>query len=686
MTSTRTSLVLVLATGVAWTAAAACAPPAFAHGGVFRGPIGGVPPGLRPPGDPTPPPLPPPTSPPTTGAPPEDATPPSFPPSGGDPPPVTGAPGLDTPGSGGERRKVSGLTFEDWEFWWAHNSADVLRLKAALFAMRVTPDSPIGVLGKGVGNASDATRPTETQVRAVVVPALLRAMEPKADVDPDVAGAAHVALAKVTDDPAHLDRLRAAVADPEQPLLLREAAAISLGLVRRGEGRARFSARDLDRMRRFCLDVFEDDDHPTRVRAFAMFSVGLLGDQPTDDPVAPRLATLLRERRWNDDLGVALIQALSLQPAQAVGAEVLDLLVDAALRGRLGRDDASDILRAHALLAVGRLGWDVHVGPATNALALRSASALVRRSAAIALGTLGARVDGDARAEVALALVRAAETQSDASVRSFATMSIARLLEADVRAQRTDVQNAGRGRAVDFLAKTAESGAPIQRPYGALALGFVARAVGDRPDVLAHGELRERAVALLRAGLEDRSRDARTRAAFAVSLGIARDEGSRAGLVALVGDRDADPTLRGHAAVAFGMVGGGGTREVSVLEAALRERSSEELRRQTAVGLGLVQPRRAVDLLLAELSDPDAPDSVKGQVVAALGAVGDERALAPLAALVFDARASVPTRALACAGLGLVGDLELVPSLSVLSKDQNYRASPDALTEVLTIL
>jgi HEAT repeat protein len=685
----RASIAVLLAAGFACSTTALSPSPAYAHGGVFRGPGGQVPPALRPPGDPQPPPPPPPTGgpppetpPPTNGGPPTSGLP-----VPGKPPPVT--PPTD-PGVGteplGERRRPATISFDHWEFWWAHNDAEFVRVKDALYGMRVTDESPLWVLGRSKSNVSDALRPTEKEVREVVVPALLRVMDPKADVDPDVAGAAHVALAKVTSDPAHLALLRDAVADADRPAMVREAAAIALGLVRRGERRTTFDAYELDRMRRFCLETYEDEESPTRVRGFAMLSIGLLGDQPTAEPVAPRLVAYLKDRQRGEDLPVALLQALSLQPSGAVGAETLDLLVECVLRGRIGREDASEMVRAHAALAVGRLGWDVHVAPMLNALTLRNAQSMVRRSAAIALGQLGARVDGARRAEVASALVRAAESTSDSSTRNFAIMSIARLLEADVRAQRTDVLNEGRGRAVEFLARTAQSGAPVQRPYGALALGLVANAVGDRPTVETYGDLQVRAVAILREGLADGGRDASTRAAFAVSLGLARDAGSLGALVALVADRDADTTLRGHAAVAVGMVGGAGAGEARTLEGALRERSSEELRRQAAVGLALMHARQAVDVLVAELADPDASDGVKGQVVAALGAIGDQRAIAPLSALVEDAKASVPTRALACAGLGLVGDLEVVPTLSLLSKDQNYRASPDVLTEVLTIL
>ena len=44
------------------------------------------------------------------------------------------------------------------------------------------------------------------------------------------------------------------------------------------------------------------------------------------------------------------------------------------------------------------------------------------------------------------------------------------------------------------------------------------------------------------------------------------------------------------------------------------------------------------------------------------------------------------TRALSCAGLGIIGDIAWVPSLSLIGRDINYRASGDTMNECLSIL
>ena len=133
------------------------------------------------------------------------------------------------------------------------------------------------------------------------------------------------------------------------------------------------------------------------------------------------------------------------------------------------------------------------------------------------------------------------------------------------------------------------------------------------------------------------------------------------------------------------MIGSRTPDVVKAIKEALSERSSESLRQQTAIALGLLQTPDAVPLLLKELKEADS-QNVQGQVVLALAQIGDARAIAPLVEILKDNQRPDITRALACAGLGLIGDLELLPSLSRISANINYRASPDAITEVLSIL
>jgi HEAT repeat protein len=698
---------IVLGLVAAVAAWALLAPSAFAHGGQFRGPGGAVPPGLREPSDPTPPPPPPPTEPPPTTPP--DTTPPSGPPPVTPPDPTTPPPPPQSnpdPETGSTRRSSS-IGYENWTFWWGNNKDDILNIKESIYRLRFTDDNPLAQIGGTRGNTHDATRATEKQVKDLLIPALEWAMDHKNKQHPDTESASYLALAKVTSDPAHIRALQNGVTNDALDKIVRESAALSLGLLRRGEGRRAFDARELDRVRDFCFEAFVDDKNDTRLRSFAMLAVGLLGDQPTVRGVqttgsggglfhAPdaavqattsaRIYDLLRAS-YSDDgsLQTSLLLALSLQPSDTVTTAMLDTLKECTLQGRLFKADVNDTVQSYAALALGRVGTDLYIDAMLNAMAIKKTGLNTKRSAAIALGQLGRRVDGARRAEIASGLVKAIEAAKDHSTKNFGIISLAYLLEADVRAQRTDVLNAKGAKVADYIVKIAEDGNYVQRPFGALALGLVGRAIGDKAEIVAYGELREKAIQILRAGITDQKMDKRSRAGFAVGLGMLRDSGAKKELVAIVADKVEDSELRGYAAVALGMIGEPSPEVVKAIEDALHERSSEELRQQTAVALGLLGNQGAVELLLKELDEADT-QNVQGQIVLALAQIGDARAIGKLVELMKNEAKPDLTRALACAGLGLIGDLEMIPSLARISKDINYRAATDAINEVLSIL
>jgi HEAT repeat protein len=714
---------LVLALAAAAVAFVAFAPKASAHGGQFRGPGGAVPPGLREPSDPTPPPPPPPTTQPPTTPPSDPGVPPPAPttPSTGTappPPPTTGDP------TNPQQGKKSPTSFDQWVFWWNNNNDDILHLKESIYRLKATRGTPWGDVEGNAGNRTDATRATEKQVKELVIPALLWAIDHENKQHPDTESAAYIALAKVTDQPEHAKLLMNGVygADgkPNKVVdqIVNESAALSLGLLRRSEKDKQFDAKMLDDVRDFCFAAFEDDGLATRTRAFAMLSIGLLGDQPSlrkaggptfapngapttgggvlyaPDPAATapttsmRIYDLLRRSYKDVNLPVALLLALGMQDPTEVAKnpEILETLRDCALKGRLFKEEqANDIVPSYAALALGRVGNQDYVMPMLNAMKTKQTGVNVKRSAAIALGQLGRRIDGTARADLAVQLWKAIEDVSDASAKNFGVISLAYLLEADIEAKRTDVLNAKGVKLGEELVKlTGSEGKFSQRPYGALALGLIGAKIGDRPDIKEYAQLRSDSLKVLREGLEDKKLDKRSRAAFAVGLGILHDSDSKKKLVDVVGDKSEDKEFRGYAAVALGMISEPSKEIEEAILSAMHEHSSEELRSQTAVALGLLQSRRAVDELLKEM-DAAETQNVKGQIVVALAKIGDARTIKPL---VDNMKKEGPylTRALSCAGLGLIGDLEAIPSLARISKDINYRAAVDCINEVLSIL
>jgi len=215
--------------------------------------------------------------------------------------------------------------------------------------------------------------------------------------------------------------------------------------------------------------VFEnDEDYATRTRCFAAFAVGLLGDQPTGSgdyavdeqgaqhATTARLWDLLQQKYADDDLYAALFLALGLQPKSTIGNEIRDGLVEIMLKGRLGKLEFSDLTRSFAALTLGRVGDATALEPLTFALTARTVDLPTQRSAAIALGLLGRRVDAAGRLQLAKALKDGIERNRDASVRNFGLISLAYLVVADIEDAKTDVLDGAK--VGEYLLAQAEDG------------------------------------------------------------------------------------------------------------------------------------------------------------------------------------------------------------------------------------
>ena len=548
------------------------------------------------------------------------------------------------------------------------------------------------------------------KVESTILPALLWAMDPKNSDHQDTESAAYIALAKMAKDVKHIENISAGLdKKAKHQLIVQESAALALGLLRRADEEHQFPAADLDKVRTFRFDVFEDDDYQARTRGFAALAIGLLGDQPTgskdyvgsvsrtaevSDELAAMMSTtarlfeLLKGSYSNQDLYIGLMMAIGLQDPKSLTEEQRDVLRDTVTKGKLYRDDANRLVRSFATLQLGRIGTPRDVAVLQRILtARRNSAANIQRSAAIGLGTLGKLISSTERVNVANVLLDAIQKKKvkDASAVNFSYISLAYLVIEDIRARKTDVLD--NTKVASFLLNEAEKGKYMTRPFAALALSLMGREIGDEAKVKAYGDLRQSSLEVLRNGLTSKKLDKRGRAAFACALGIIRDHKSAKTLESMVADRKEDHELRGYAALALGLAGYAPKTAKAAIRTALKERRSEEMRQQCATALGLLKDTEALDVLLEELKNASS-QSVKGQVVLALAKIGTEESVDPLVALLKDEsnREQDLTRALACAGLGVIGDLELIPSLSRISKDINYRASTDLINEVLSII
>jgi len=685
MRSMATSLALAL------LALLFCAGDALAHGGVYRGPGGAIPPGQREPDDPTP--VPPP---PSTGEPPVTGGGTDRP--GRTPDPVTPTPedSPSTPGTpiGGQPRTAGrpSLGLDNWVFWYENNKEPYQALKRGIYTSFDSNGSLFGMGRVTAAARNSHTHATRALVKTHLIPALLWAMDPENAGHQDTESAAYIALAKVTQDPQHIELLQRGL--KSRNAITSESAALALGLLRRDREEERFDALSLDRLRTFLFDTFEDEKQRARTRGFAALAIGLLGDQPThtekyDGAVrtTERLFELLEHEYAHPDLTVALLTAISLQPSPSVREGQRQILRDCVTKSRLYKQRIQPLAASYAALALGRIG-DKEIDARVLMRATgrrRNRIANLERSAAISLGVLGRRASANTRVDIARTLLQGVRRKriKDRTAQNFALISLAYLVNADVRSNRTDVL--GRAEVGEFLLELTDRGRYGTRDFGALALGLICREIGEQPRVDLYGEFQAKAREILRNGFASPRMDPRGRAAFAVALGLARDDRSIPQLAAIVGNRKENDELRGYAAVALGHIGVPGRRVLDPIHAALSARSSEKLRRSAATALGMLHDETAVPQLLRELKQARS-QMVKGQVVMALAKVGDERAIEPLIAVLKDESEQNLTRALACAGLGVVGDLEWIRSLVRLSRDVNYRAAGNMMNEVLSIL
>jgi HEAT repeat protein len=175
---------------------------------------------------------------------------------------------------------------------------------------------------------------------------------------------------------------------------------------------------------------------------------------------------------------------------------------------------------------------------------------------------------------------------------------------------------------------------------------------------------RDGAIRTLIAALADRHPDVSTGAAIA--LGKSADPRAEDPLVAVLGNRKADRTLRESAALALGMLSSEKGR-VLLTEILLDARERDRLRGFAALGLGIHGSSSSVPALAAVIRSKNAPKDARGAAMIAAGMLGDEI----VASILSDALKGRLTwldyydRACATDGLGRLRD---PAALSVLTK------------------
>jgi HEAT repeat protein len=651
---------------------------AYAHGGSYRGPNGGVPPGQREPSDPEPPP-PPPSDPGAPGGPttPSDPTPgPTTPPDQGHstpgdaPPPAPTAP---TQGPQKRRATTKTLTFESWRFWWAYNNDDILNLKKHIYSAKTVSSNPLFFSSKkDEENRRSAQRPTERAIVRTIIPALMRSLNRKRDHE-DIHGGALIALGKIgtatyvplfddsLNDRYKTDRGVRISFGPQAT----ESAALALGLLPKLDDAGK------EAVRRSCIEAIGNDKLRRRDRCWAAVSLGLQQDRKAVRPMIEYLEN--RKHKYSDqNVPCGIVAGLGL-----IGDPVvLDDLIEGLRNGKLfGRDIRNkDRIRAFCGYAITKIGDPKALPAVLDILKSRSAGRVIRRSAVIAAGVLGAKASPEMKEETVKVLRSFVSKRArDPSGENFGIIALSQV---------------GTEKAFRELIQIAESGKYGQRPFAGLGL---ATQVFYRRLAAAEGrgepmdkDLENKIIATLRK-LSDKYKDSDTKSAFMLCRGLVKDKTAIDELVRIASKKSTAPTLRGFCCVALGLIGDAREDVKDALKLALGERKSTDLRRDAATGLGLLKDAEVTKLLLTELKRAKS-FAVQGQLITAIGTIGDHTAIQPLVDILDDKGQPSQTRAMAAVGLGMIGDLRDLPALSRISKNYNYRASVKDMDELLFIL
>jgi HEAT repeat protein len=569
----------------------------------------------------------------------------------------------------GSARALPTLDLDLWSQWWRFNGDPYLE---------VTP-WPLGPMtGEGARAERTESGLSSEVVHGTIVPALRAALEE--DPSETLRGSVLLSLARIGAGAGDWDLLELLVGHLDHAnLAVAETACVGIGLLERPETLEPLSALYLDTEEGRAL--VGEREVPLRMRAFAAYGLGLVG-QHTDD-------------RARHGAAVTLLQGLARKPGAApddrVAAVVaLGLLGDApeiASEGAtFSHDEVADRLlellgsrrehlqvRAHLPGSLARLA--PHTSPRmrtrlTDALIAtasdRGERDPVREGAILALGRLGDADEDPVDERIRRRLSKLA-VDGNHRARSFSLLALAR-----IGARAGDGAGDSRAGTVEvarFLTKRLARTKAQDEPWVALALGVLARGQRDR------GELPETALTdALREGLAGaKSPDAR--AAYAIALGLGRDHEAREALQDEV--EELDPSTRAFAALALGMTGS--PVVIEALHTTLADARHEPGTLVDATrALALLHDPALLEQLEEVSGECDCTLSRQG-VSLALGRSRHPGAVLPLLARLGDEDATDVQRAFAAIGLGYLAEEDATPWRARLSVDLNYRASTDTL-------
>ena len=652
---------------------------ASAHSGAYRGPADFVRPDCREPNDPVPPRDGRGTTPPKSGA---ALTGPTGHGRARDgPDPLPPPPPRDL--SALHRSRWSRfLDYRDWTFWWNVNKDAIVLDRRRFPVGEDRSGAVVRVFGCEMRTHADGAL-SSVSMNGIIVPAL-RELAGDEALDFEIRAAAILGLAKIGDDTQITMLLRLAQAgagdDGAAHRTVRESATLALGIL----------GTDTPEVRNALLGLLADDSRRSDfVRQFAAVALGLLAQgKALDDRTIGVFLDVLARAEPTLDTKLAVLLAIGMTGDVGTVPVLLHMLE----HGRTPAADSvalSDIEISFVVDALGRIGLPRSAGSegddgdvvaalikTLSPSKLRRAAIPIPRSAVPALGRILPHCQESLQREVLHKLMRVQRDDPRAFVRSLALVALGRAAADEGTATKIRTQI---GRVLRARLAPGERNDEA-RPFAALALAL---STGER-DADEANVCRPLRKVFESIGVED----PRQRSALAVAQGIAKDRRAVPGLLDVLRDPDADPGLRGYAALGLGMIGAPSAQ--SAVRQAMGELNAPSLRIQATLAAGLLDGDELVTDLIAVLCDEESPSYASGSAALALGHRRDERAVAPLLEIARDVetRHDRLTRAFAVVALGRIAERRNVPALARVLRDLNYRTLGrlPALAELITIL
>jgi HEAT repeat protein len=559
---------------------------------------------------------------------------------------------------------------DSWQRWWALNREPYLQIQKA--ARRPNSKTPGNELLPGMWRAAaeDVEAPTRAQMEYLIRPSLqrLRSHSTNRDVHAEVM----TALARVGLFPRETgNHLRLYLASPS--LDLAQTAAISLGVLEDGSAWEELQA------------LVADDSHgrwmsnrpngvPEQVRIYACYGIGLAAPGFSVDQkkaASDLLLQILHDPKELQDLQAAAVIALGMLEVEQPAELTQQLL------GVLHDSDVAVEIRAHCPTSIAHL---LAVLPRTNPLRAEMRSnlahvlksrtdAVVRQSCLQALGVLSDGVWEFAQDDADL-LTGFAESGRTPMERNFAYISLAYL------GANTGYNTLVRDNVVKTLLHQMQDASPSHRSWAALSLGLLAAR-----SVAWTGPTRVQMDEALLLQFS-KSGNPEERAACAIALGLSGQMQAK-GMLKKACEESKHPMLRGHLAVALGMLQDSSSEELLLQQLAASKHLPSLLER-TAIGLALMGSEKSVPALLKEIDPGKGYTPTLGSLSAAargLGLIGNARTTPHLITAMDNMRLTPTSRAYAAQALGLIADKDPLPWQYRISRDINYLAGNPGLID-----